>query len=156
MSHRGFRPSASRHLTREYSTKSKFILLRLAKCGTTAVSMNKKVVEEIALRKFEAYLPGEVIRPKSERYELARRLWIGMTDPRRPAVIIRCVATTDVRRCVEICRSNELAIAVRAGDHSMAGNSPPSGSRKTPAWQLWPFSYTTLTAECVESAGHIL
>jgi hypothetical protein len=46
--------------------------------------MNKKVFEEIALRKFAACLPGEVIRPKSERYELARRLWIGMTDPRRP------------------------------------------------------------------------
>jgi hypothetical protein len=57
--------------------------------------MNKKVFEEIALRKFEACLPGEVI-PKSERYELARRLWIEMTDPRRSAVIIRCVATTDV------------------------------------------------------------
>ena len=36
--------------------------------------MDKKVFEEIALRKFEACLPGEVIRPKSERYELARRI----------------------------------------------------------------------------------
>jgi hypothetical protein len=130
MSHRGFRPSASRHWTREYSTKSKFILLRLATCGTTAVSMNKKVFEEIAPRKFEACLSGEVIRPKSERYELARRLWIGMTNPRRPAVIIRCVATSDVRRCVEICRINELAIALRAGNHSMAGNSPLSAAEK--------------------------
>ena len=56
--------------------------------------------------------------------------------PRRPAVIIRCVATTDVRRCVEICRSNERAIAARAGDHSMAANSPLSAAEK-----LLPGSY---------------
>jgi hypothetical protein len=56
----------------------------MTQCDTTLLSLTGEAVDEAALRKFEASLVGEVIRPNTERYELARRLWIGMIDPRRP------------------------------------------------------------------------
>jgi FAD/FMN-containing dehydrogenase len=87
------------------------------------LSIAGKPIEEAALRKFEASLLGEVIRPNCERYELARRIWNGTTDPRRPGVIVRCKATADVVRSIDFARGTELAIAVRGGGHSLAGDS---------------------------------
>jgi FAD/FMN-containing dehydrogenase len=73
--------------------------------------------------KFETSLLGEVIHPREERYERSRLLWNGMTDPRHPGMIVRCATTVDVIRSVEFARTNELALAVRAGGHSMTGDS---------------------------------
>ena len=87
------------------------------------VANTGKVIETAALRKFAATLIGEIIGRNDERYEQARRLWLGMIDPRRPDLILRCAATADVARSVDFCRSNELAMAVRAGGHSLAGDS---------------------------------
>jgi FAD/FMN-containing dehydrogenase len=87
------------------------------------VSTTGKPIEEQALREFEASLFGEVIHPSEDRYQLARRLWNGMIDPRHPGVIVRCATAVDVARSVEFARSNELAVAVRAGGHSLTGDS---------------------------------
>jgi FAD/FMN-containing dehydrogenase len=46
-----------------------------------------------------------------------------MIDPRHPGMIMRCATTVDVARTVEFARSNELAVAVRAGGHSLTGDS---------------------------------
>jgi FAD/FMN-containing dehydrogenase len=73
--------------------------------------------------KFETSLLGEVIHPREERYERSRLLWNGMTDPRHPGMIVRCATTVDVIRSIEFARTNELALAVRAGGHSMTGDS---------------------------------
>jgi FAD/FMN-containing dehydrogenase len=87
------------------------------------LSISGRAVEEAAIRRFGASLLGELIFAGSERYEQARRHWSGLTDPRHPGLIIRCAATADVIRCVEFARRNEIAIAVRAGGHSFAGDS---------------------------------
>src|SRR5215469_3418215 len=87
------------------------------------VSATDKTIPEKLLRKFEACLLGNLILPSDGRYSRARRTWIGVIDPRRPAMIVRCGAASDVVRSVEFARSNELAIAVRAGGHSMTGDS---------------------------------
>jgi FAD/FMN-containing dehydrogenase len=87
------------------------------------VSTAGKAIEEKALRKFEASMLGEVVHPSEERYERARLLWNGVIDPRHPGMIVRCATTVDVARSVEFARSNELAAAVRAGGHSLTGDS---------------------------------
>jgi FAD/FMN-containing dehydrogenase len=87
------------------------------------VSTAGKSIEEKALRKFEASMLGEVVHPSEERYERARLLWNGVIDPRHPGMIVRCATTVDVARSVEFARSNELAVAVRAGGHSLTGDS---------------------------------
>ena len=52
------------------------------------VSNTGKAIEEAALRKFNASLIGEASRPSSQRYNPACQHWTGMTDPRRPRMIV--------------------------------------------------------------------
>ena len=66
---------------------------------------------------------GEVIRPGEERYQRSRLLWNGVIDPRHPGMIVRCAAAVDVARSVELARTNEFAVAVRSGGHSLTGDS---------------------------------
>ena len=42
---------------------------------------------------------GEVLLPKGEAYERARQIWNAMID-KRPALIVRCAAVSDVVRAV--------------------------------------------------------
>jgi len=69
------------------------------------VSTTGNAIKEEALRKFETSLLGEVSHPREERYERSRLLWNGMTDPRRPGMIVRCATTVDVIRSVEFART---------------------------------------------------
>jgi FAD/FMN-containing dehydrogenase len=87
------------------------------------VSTTGNAIEEEALRKFEASLLGEVIHPGEERYQRSRLLWNGVIDPRHPGMIVRCAAAVDVARSVELARTNEFAVAVRSGGHSLTGDS---------------------------------
>jgi hypothetical protein len=87
------------------------------------VSNTGKAIEEAALRKFNASLIGEASRPSSQRYNQACQHWTGMTDPRRPRIIVHCASTADVVRAINFARSSDLDIAVRAGGHSFSGDS---------------------------------
>ena len=87
------------------------------------ISTTGEAIAENALSRFEAHLCGKVFRPGSVRYERTRRLWNGRVDPRHPGMIVRCAGTVDVVRAIEFARSNDLAVAVRAGGHSLTGDS---------------------------------
>jgi FAD/FMN-containing dehydrogenase len=63
---------------------------------------------------------GDIIRPGTDAYEAARRIWNGMID-RRPACIARCKSVADVQAALRFARENELAVAVRGGGHNAAG-----------------------------------
>src|SRR5437879_126744 len=65
---------------------------------------------------------GEIVLPGDGGYDSARTIWNAMID-RRPAVIARCAATSDVVRAVNFARDNRLLLAVRGGGHNIAGNA---------------------------------
>ncbi len=67
-------------------------------------------------------LRGRVLTDADPGYEQARRVWNGCID-RRPAVIARCEATTDVVAAVRVANERGLAVAVRGGGHSLPGFS---------------------------------
>jgi len=65
---------------------------------------------------------GEVLLSDDDGYENARQIWNGMFD-RRPAIIVRCIGTSDVLNAVNFARDNNLLIAVKGGGHNSAGNA---------------------------------
>jgi hypothetical protein len=69
---------------------------------------------------------GALLRPGEEGYDEARRIWNGAID-RRPALIARCVGADDVVRAVRFARERDLAVSVRGGGHSVAGDSVCEG-----------------------------
>jgi FAD/FMN-containing dehydrogenase len=86
--------------------------------GTIAPVLGDATVEEL-----RETIHGQVLRPGDDGYEEAGRIWNGAFDGRRPAVIVQCSGAADVIAAVGFARSNDLAIAVRGGGHSIAGFS---------------------------------
>jgi FAD/FMN-containing dehydrogenase len=68
----------------------------------------------------------ELIRPTDGRYDELRTLFNAAID-RRPAVIARCATPGDVVDALRLARDQGLAVAVRAGGHSVAGFSTNDG-----------------------------
>src|SRR5438874_293111 len=75
-----------------------------------------------ALASFAARFGGVVLTPRDDGYDEVRALWNGSFD-KRPAVIARCRATSDVVAVVRFVRESGLPLAVRGGGHSLAGLS---------------------------------
>jgi FAD/FMN-containing dehydrogenase len=75
-----------------------------------------------ALRKLEAVLQGEVLRPGHPAYDPARTVFNAMVD-RHPALIVRCRSRDDVRRALEFAQAHDLLLAVHGGGHNVAGKA---------------------------------
>jgi len=81
---------------------------------------------EATIREFEDGLRGRLVLPHHDDYDEARAVWNGAHD-KRPALIVRCAGTADVIRAVDFARSEDLAVAVRGGGHSLPGFSTCDG-----------------------------
>jgi FAD/FMN-containing dehydrogenase len=68
----------------------------------------------------------DVITPGDEQYDEVRAVFNAGVD-RRPAVIARCATPADVAEALRMVRDGGLAVAVRAGGHSVAGFSVNDG-----------------------------
>src|SRR5262249_41643915 len=69
---------------------------------------------------------GEVIRPGDTSYDEARSVYNGSID-RRPTLIVRPRGAADVIDAVKYARANGLALGVKCGGHSVAGNGTVDG-----------------------------
>jgi FAD/FMN-containing dehydrogenase len=81
------------------------------------------VLGEATIEELRQAVRGEIVTPADEGYAEASRIWNGMHDGRRPALIVRCSGVADVIAAVGFARSNDLPLAVRGGGHSVAGFS---------------------------------
>ena len=82
--------------------------------------MQKSSVAEIASSELDGRFHGEVIGPDHSSYDEARAVFNAMID-RRPGLIARCTGADDVVAALAFARRHELAVAVRGGGHSAAG-----------------------------------
>ena len=78
------------------------------------------------LRALDRDLDGDVVFPGHPGYDSARMLWNAMID-KRPSVIVRCLSDSDVAMSIRFASEAGLALAVRGGGHSVAGNSSCDG-----------------------------
>jgi FAD/FMN-containing dehydrogenase len=77
-------------------------------------------VSEDSVREFKSRFRGELLRPGTDAYESARKVWNGMID-RRPAWIARCRGVEDVQNAIRFAQANDLPLAIRGGGHNAAG-----------------------------------
>jgi FAD/FMN-containing dehydrogenase len=75
-----------------------------------------------AIEHFKSGVSGSVLRPVDDGYEGARRIWNAMVD-KRPALIARCRAVSDIVSSVHFARDHALPLSVRGGGHNVAGNA---------------------------------
>ncbi|MDH3265910.1 MAG: FAD-binding protein, partial [Gammaproteobacteria bacterium] len=79
-------------------------------------------LERAAIREFGESMTGPVVLAGHPEYDNARKIWNGMHD-RRPALIARCMNSTDVTNAVTFARERHMLTAVRGGGHSWPGKS---------------------------------
>jgi len=94
--------------------------------GSNAVLKSVEDIDPAVVERFVASLTGRVVRPASDGYDAARRVWNGKFD-RSPGMIVRCADATDVARAVDFARSESLLAAVRGGGHGQAGHGTCDG-----------------------------
>ena len=67
-----------------------------------------------------------MLTPDDAGYDAARSVHNGLID-RRPAVIVRCVKTSDVVAALGVARTAGLEVSVRGGGHNVAGRAVTDG-----------------------------
>jgi FAD/FMN-containing dehydrogenase len=69
---------------------------------------------------------GQLLTPEDAGYDLARKIHNGLID-KRPALVARCLNTTDVVDALNTARDAGLEVSVRGGGHNVAGKAVTEG-----------------------------
>lgn len=83
---------------------------------------NSQLLEPVMLHDLAASLNGHLLMPSDPDYDISRKVWNGMID-RRPAVIIKCLDSSDVATSVKFARRYNLLTSVKCGGHNFGGLS---------------------------------
>ena len=75
-----------------------------------------------AVDAFASEFAGEIFLPDDAGFDDARAVWNAMVD-RRPALIARCVDSTDVVAAIVFAVDQKLPVAIRGGGHNVAGHA---------------------------------
>jgi FAD/FMN-containing dehydrogenase len=87
---------------------------------------NQITIESQAIEDFRARFRGTILLSEDHGYQQARRIWNGFFD-RNPALIARCLGTSDVIHAVNFARANNLLFSVKGGGHNSAGTAVCDG-----------------------------
>ncbi|HEX6125778.1 MAG TPA: FAD-dependent oxidoreductase, partial [Pyrinomonadaceae bacterium] len=69
---------------------------------------------------------GQLLEPGDVGYDEERKVHNGLID-KRPAVIARCLNTSDIVEAVRFARNSALEVAVRGGGHNVSGRATVEG-----------------------------
>lgn len=78
-------------------------------------------VGDAKVESLRSRLRGTLLQSDDYGYDAARTVWNAMID-RRPALIARCIGSSDVIAALEFAREHGMQVSVRGGGHSVSGN----------------------------------
>ena len=82
--------------------------------------MTSQNLPKQAIDQLRASARGEVLELGAAGYDKARSVWNGMID-RHPALVLRCIGTSDVIAGVNFARDHDLGLCIKGGGHNIAG-----------------------------------
>ena len=97
-----------------------------AQVGAIGLGGNPVTLTAAEIKELRAALHGPLLLSADDGYDVARHIWDPSFD-RHPALIARCADAQDVVHAVNFARTHQLRTAVRAGGHSVSGQSQPDG-----------------------------
>jgi FAD/FMN-containing dehydrogenase len=86
-----------------------------------STTLDPALVDDLA-----GQVAGSVLRPEDAGYDAARAVHNGLID-RKPALIVRCRATSDVVAALALARRAGLEVSIRGGGHNVAGRAVTDG-----------------------------
>ncbi|MBT8095955.1 MAG: FAD-binding oxidoreductase [Woeseia sp.] len=84
-------------------------------------------IESAAVQELGESLDGRLFLQANDGYTTAKRVWNGMFDDRKPALVVQCANTADVVNAVNFARERDLLVSVKCGGHSLPGKSTADG-----------------------------
>jgi FAD/FMN-containing dehydrogenase len=84
-------------------------------------------IESAAISELAGGLDGRVLLQGDADYAAAKRIWNGMFDSKKPAMVVQCLSSDDVVDAVNFGRERDLLLSVKCGGHSFPGKSTSDG-----------------------------
>ena len=96
---------------------------------TAAISLagEELSIEAAAIDELAGSLSGDLYLQADEGYAVAKKVWNGMFDDKKPAMVVQCTSTADVANAVNFARERNLLLSVKGGGHSFPGKSTSDG-----------------------------
>lgn len=88
---------------------------------------NEISIESAAVDEFRQSLKGKLFVQGDEGYAAAKKVWNGMFDDKKPALVAQCASTEDAANAVNFARERGLLLSVKCGGHSFPGKSTSDG-----------------------------
>ena len=127
----------------------------------SAVSMHgdELSIESAAVEELRGSIDGSIVLQGDDGYDAAKRVWNGMFDHKRPALVVQCTSTGDVVNAVDFGRDKNLLVSVKGGGHSLPGKSTSDGGMMIDLSQMHSTDINaeamTLRADGGSLLGHI-
>ncbi|GEO08093.1 FAD-binding oxidoreductase [Segetibacter aerophilus] len=81
---------------------------------------------EVVGKELQPFIAGKIFIEGDVEYDMARTIWNGMID-RKPAIIVECKNSDDVKLAVEFAGKQGMLVSVKCGGHNVAGNAVCNG-----------------------------
>ncbi|MGE5681786.1 MAG: FAD-binding oxidoreductase [Bacillota bacterium] len=93
----------------------------------TALDGRETDLKQDQLDSLKMRLRGPVLAPGDSGYDESQSVWNAMIN-RKPALVVRCLGTSDVIASVKFARENNLLLCIKGGGHNIAGLAVADGA----------------------------
>jgi hypothetical protein len=86
------------------------------------IDLKEEILASLKLR-----VKGQILTSGDVGFDESRTVWNGMID-RKPAIVVRCLDTSDVIASVQFAREHGLLLCIKGGGHNIAGLATADGA----------------------------